>query len=127
MPCMYILYSEKLKKYYVGACIDIERRLYEHNIGHSKFTALGVPWFLKYTEDFETLPEAKKRELSIKRMKSRKYIEGLIAKGIPNMSGPILFGRAVNQDHKSICKRGLFCLINEYFHLLKWAIKLRLT
>ncbi len=81
MPCMYILYSEKLNKFYIGACIDIERRLYEHNIGHSKFTASGVPWMLKYTEEFETLQEAKKRELYIKKMKSRKYIEDLIAKG----------------------------------------------
>jgi putative endonuclease len=78
---MYILFSEKLNKYYVGACIDIERRLYEHSIGHSKFTALGVPWVLKYTEPFETLQEAKKRELYVKKMKSRKYIEDLIAKG----------------------------------------------
>jgi putative endonuclease len=81
MPCIYILYSEKLNKYYVGACIDIKRRLYEHNIGHSKFTALGTPWLLKYTEEFEALQEAKKRELSIKRMKSKKYIEDLISKG----------------------------------------------
>ena len=81
MPCMYILFSEKLNKFYIGACIDIERRLYEHNIGHSKFTASGVPWMLKYTEEFETLQEAKKRELYIKKMKSRKYIEDLIVKG----------------------------------------------
>ena len=81
MPCMYILYSEKLNKYYVGACIDMERRLYEHNIGHSKFTASGTPWILKHTETFETLEEAKKREQYIKKMKSRKYIEDLIAKG----------------------------------------------
>jgi putative endonuclease len=81
MPCIYILYSEKLNKYYVGACIDIKRRLYEHNIGHSKFTALGIPWLLKYIEEFEALQEAKKRELSIKRMKSKKYIEDLISKG----------------------------------------------
>jgi putative endonuclease len=88
---MYILFSEKLNKYYIGACIDIERRLYEHNIGHSKFTALGVPWVLQYTEPvpwvlqytepFETLQEAKKREQYIKKMKSRKYIDSLIAKG----------------------------------------------
>jgi putative endonuclease len=81
MPCMYILYSAKLDKYYVGACTHLERRLYEHNIGHSKFTSLGVPWELLYKEEFETLPEAKSRELKIKKMKSRKYIESLIAKG----------------------------------------------
>ena len=81
MPCMYILYSTKLDKYYVGACTESGRRLYEHNIGHSKFTSLGAPWKLLYKEEFETLQEAKSRELKIKKMKSRKYIESLIAKG----------------------------------------------
>ena len=77
MPYTYILFSEKLNKYYVGACIDMDRRLYEHNIGHSKFTSTGIPWILKYTEVFDTLQLAKKRELQIKKMKSRKYIESL--------------------------------------------------
>jgi putative endonuclease len=81
MPYTYILFSEKLNKYYVGACIDLERRLYEHNIGHSKFTSLGLPWKIVYTEEFDTLAEAKKREKQIKNMKSRKYIEMLISKG----------------------------------------------
>ncbi|MFS8083481.1 MAG: GIY-YIG nuclease family protein, partial [Ginsengibacter sp.] len=65
MPHCYILFSEKLNKYYVGACIDLERRLYEHNIGHSKFTSLGTPWKIVYQESFETLGQAKKRELYI--------------------------------------------------------------
>jgi len=78
MPFMYILYSEKLNKYYIGACIDMERRLYEHNIGHSKFTSLGIPWKLIYTEAFKDLGAAKKRELQVKKMKSRKYIEELL-------------------------------------------------
>ena len=77
MPYTYILFSTKLNKYYVGACIDLEWRMYEHNIGHSKFTSTGVPWELMYTEIVESLPEAKKRELAIKKMKSRKYIESL--------------------------------------------------
>ena len=75
---LYILYSEKLKKYYIGACTDLERRIYEHNIGHSKFTSLGMPWILKYKEEFESLQLAKKRELEIKRKKSRRFIEFLI-------------------------------------------------
>ena len=81
MPYTYILFSQKLNKYYIGACIDMERRLYEHNIGHSKFTSLGVPWILVYREEFADLSEAKRRELQIKKMKSRKYIEDLIKKG----------------------------------------------
>ena len=78
MPFVYIIYSEKVNKYYVGACTDLDRRLFEHSIGHSKFTSTGIPWVLKYKEFFETLPEAKKREGVIKKMKSRKYIENLI-------------------------------------------------
>ncbi len=78
MPYCYIIYSEKLDKYYIGACIDMERRLYEHNIGHSTFTSTGIPWILKYKEFYETLPLAKKRELIIKKKKSRKFIEILI-------------------------------------------------
>jgi putative endonuclease len=81
MGYLYILFSVKLDKYYVGACTNLERRLYEHNIGHSKYTSTGMPWELKYTEEFEDLLNARKRELAIKKKKSRKYIEDLIAKG----------------------------------------------
>ena len=79
MPFTYILYSAKLNKYYVGACNDLERRLYEHNLGHSAFTSTGIPWVLKYAKEFSTLLEAKQYEMKIKKMKSRKYIEDLIA------------------------------------------------
>ena len=81
MPYTYILFSEKLNKYYIGACVNLERRLYEHNIGHSKFTSIGMPWKVVYTEEYPTLAEAKKREKQIKDMKSRKYIDDLILKG----------------------------------------------
>ena len=81
MPYMYILFSEKLNKFYIGACIDMDRRIYEHNIGHSKFTSTGIPWQLMYTEEFESLHEAKQREKKIKDMKSRKYVENLIGSG----------------------------------------------
>ena len=78
MGFVYILYSVKLNIYYVGACTNLERRIREHNIGHSKFTSLGVPWELKYNARFDTLADAKKRELEIKSKKSRIYIERLI-------------------------------------------------
>jgi len=69
-----------VNKYYVGACTNLERRLHEHNIGHSTFTATGTPWELKNIEQFETLQEAKRREKEIKNKKSRIYIESLILK-----------------------------------------------
>ena len=77
---MYIIYSARVNKYYVGACTNLERRLYEHNIGHSTFTSTGIPWELKYTEQFDSLPDSKRREPEIKNRKSRKYIEQMIEK-----------------------------------------------
>jgi putative endonuclease len=87
MPFVYIIYSAKLGKYYVGACTELERRIYEHNIGHSKFTRSGIPWVLKYTERYDTLVEAKRREQVIKKQKSRKYLESLIARKGNGSSG----------------------------------------
>ncbi|MEJ8756253.1 GIY-YIG nuclease family protein [Pontibacter sp. H259] len=75
----YILFSEKINKYYVGSCRDIDDRIKRHNAGYSKSTKVSTPWVLKYTEVFETRTEATIRELEIKRKKSRKYIEWLIS------------------------------------------------
>ena len=57
-----------------GACTDLERRLYKHNIGHSKFISTGMPWVLQYTKVFDTLPEAEQYEMTIKKMKSTKFM-----------------------------------------------------
>src|SRR3954464_11090819 len=73
MAFVYIIYSAKVNKYYVGACTNLERRLYEHNIGHSTFTSTGIPWELRYTEQFASLQEAKK-ENSKSRKKSQESI-----------------------------------------------------
>ena len=83
MAWVYILHSQKLDKYYVGACTDLDRRLFEHNLGHSKFTSTGIPWRLVCSEEVENLILAKQRELKIKKMKSRAYIEDLIRKRNP--------------------------------------------
>ena len=87
MASVYVLFSEKQNKFYVGACIDLERRLYEHNIGHSKFTSLGIPWRLVYKEEYPDLPLAKRRELEIKRKKSRQYLLKLL--GEKNFSAAV--------------------------------------
>jgi len=81
MAWVYFLYSKKIDKYYIGACTDLDRRLYEHNLGHSKFTSIGIPWELVYKEEWEDLTLAKQREMKIKKMKSRTYIQDLIRKG----------------------------------------------
>src|SRR5688572_24134318 len=76
---VYILYSEITGKYYVGQTENIENRLQIHNSGRNLSTKAGLPWILKYTEEFPTRTEAANREIEIKKKKSRKYIEWLIS------------------------------------------------
>jgi putative endonuclease len=52
-------------------------------LGWSRSTKAGIPWKLVYHEVFQTKSEAMKRECEIKRKKSRKYLEKLIAEGRP--------------------------------------------
>ena len=74
----YILYSQKLDKYYIGSTANIEGRLQRHNTSGKGFTSTGKPWVIKYTEAYETKIEALQRELQLKKWKSRAEIEKLI-------------------------------------------------
>ena len=74
----YILYSEKIDKYYVGYTHDLNLRIHRHNSGWGRFTKRGKPWKLVYSEEYFTKTKAIKREREIKEKKSRKYIESLI-------------------------------------------------
>jgi putative endonuclease len=75
----YIIQSEPTGRYYIGSTQDIEERLKRHNEGRGKYTKNKGPWKLRYTEKFADLSSARKRENFIKRQKSKKYIETLIA------------------------------------------------
>jgi putative endonuclease len=80
MYYLYILYSEKLNKYYVGSTQSIEERVRQHNSGEVHFTSRGIPWKLCYVEELPDRTSVMKREYEIKRKKSRRYIEWLISK-----------------------------------------------
>jgi putative endonuclease len=75
---IYILYSDSKDKYYIGSTAELEKRLLRHNQGATKSTKGARPWRIVYSETYEDKTEALKRELYIKRMKSRIYIESLI-------------------------------------------------
>ena len=77
----YIIYSYIIDHYYIGYSEDIDKRLAHHLSGTSRFTSRANDWKIVYSEQFATKTEAIKREREIKRMKSRKYIESLIATG----------------------------------------------
>ncbi len=76
---VYILQSLKDFSFYVGQCDDLDRRMSKHNDGFSKYTASKRPLRLVYFEVLSSRSDAIKRENAIKKMKSRKYIEALIA------------------------------------------------
>ncbi|QAA81752.1 GIY-YIG nuclease family protein [Aequorivita sp. H23M31] len=79
MYYLYILYSEHLDRYYIGSTEDISVRLKEHLWNHKGFTAKAKDWEIRYSENFRTRSEALAREQQIKKWKSRKLIEKLIA------------------------------------------------
>ncbi|OGU64967.1 MAG: hypothetical protein A2499_15420 [Stygiobacter sp. RIFOXYC12_FULL_38_8] len=71
----YVLYSDKLKKRYVGLTNNVSRRLAEHNRGESQFTKGGVPWELVYFEELETQQLARAREVFLKSGSGRKWLD----------------------------------------------------
>ena len=77
---VYILYSCKRDRYYVGYTSEIENRVAKHNSGSTTSTKSVIPWELVYREQFNSKKEAIKREKEIKKMKSRIYILKLIGK-----------------------------------------------
>ena len=78
---VYIIYSKIADKYYVGHTNNLEKRIDKHNTNHKGFTGKCNDWKLIYTETFQSKIGAYAREREIKRWKSRKQIERLIAKG----------------------------------------------
>ena len=81
MYTVYIIFSLKIDRYYIGYSENVSERLVQHNSGISDYTSKASDWELKYCEGFDTRQEAMKREKEIKDKKSRKYIEWLISSG----------------------------------------------
>jgi putative endonuclease len=81
MAFLYILESLTTGRFYIGSTTDLDRRMDEHQRGHSPATRGRGPWKLAYRESFPRLREARKRELEIKGWKSAKLIRQLIASG----------------------------------------------
>ncbi len=79
---VYILYSEKIDRYYIGYTSDVQKRLLFHNSDKNKiWSKRGRPWKLMITIPYEDKSSALKAEKQIKRMKSKKYIEDVIKNG----------------------------------------------
>ena len=83
---VYIIYSEKLNRFYIGETDNFLRRLDEHNVGFfiNSYTSKTSDWKLFFLISCENRIQARKVENHIKKMKSRKYIKDL--KKYPDIS-----------------------------------------
>jgi putative endonuclease len=68
---VYILYSEKHDRYYVGQTNNLVDRLHRHNSGYVKSTKPFRPWKLASHIDFDDRKSAVAFEKKIKSYKSR--------------------------------------------------------
>ena len=60
---VYVLHSEKNHRYYICSSKYIKQRLARHNSGMMRFNRPYMPRQVVYTEAYETLAEARRREL----------------------------------------------------------------
>ncbi len=74
MYFVYIIYSIKFNKIYIGYSSNLEERLKSHNIYSSKgWTKKFRPWSLVYSESIQTKSEALKREKQLKSAQGRQF------------------------------------------------------
>jgi putative endonuclease len=62
MYAVYIIYSERIDKYYIGFSSNVQERLCKHNRNSKGFSSSGRPWILVYTEGFDNKKVAMVRE-----------------------------------------------------------------
>ncbi len=78
MYFVYVLYSAKLRKRYIGSTSDLATRIHQHNSGKTRFTKGGIPWDIINKEEYSTLSEAGKRELFLKAGVGRQFLDKVL-------------------------------------------------
>ena len=79
MATFYILFSKSIDRYYIGSCLDLEKRISEHNSGkHTRsFTKRANDWEIYFIIENLEYQVSRNIESYVKSLKSRKYIENL--------------------------------------------------
>ena len=79
MASVYILFSEKLNRFYAGSCLDLLQRLQSHKDKNftDSFTSKTEDWELFFTINDLDYKQSRLIELHIKKMKSIIYIKNL--------------------------------------------------
>ena len=86
---VYILFSEKLNRFYTGYTSNLDIRIDFHlNSLPNKFTANAKDWKLFFKLECDSKQQALKIEKHIKRMRSKIYIQNLVL--YPEVSDKLL-------------------------------------
>ena len=84
---VYILYSDKLNKFYKGQTNDLSDRLARHNGGYELATEPGRPWLLMWSVEKANRSEAVVLESKIKNLSADRLIKFML-KYEANVSSP---------------------------------------
>jgi len=71
---VYILFSEKLGRHYVGITNDLSRRLTQHRNGQSHWSSRADDWLMVYSHQFDSMPSARQMEMTIKARGAKRFI-----------------------------------------------------
>ena len=78
MHYIYILLNEAKTRTYTGVTDDVENRLKEHNDGRVKSSRPYRPYRVIYSEEFETLIEARQKEKFYKSTTGRRRLKEML-------------------------------------------------
>ena len=79
MFTVYVLYSEKFDKIYIGFTANITNRLKSHNeLARKGWTIKFRPWEIIYKEEFADKTDALHREKELKSARGRDWIRQMI-------------------------------------------------
>ena len=79
MYFVYVLRSRKNSRLYTGFTTDLNKRLAEHNAGHTKSVRYVRPLDLLYYESYASRLDAYRRERYLKSGVGREELKGILA------------------------------------------------
>jgi putative endonuclease len=85
MANIYILESLKDGRYYIGSTINLETRLKHHQGGHTPSTKGFGEIKLVFSQQYNSLKEARIIEKRLKKLKRKDYIKKIIEDGYIKM------------------------------------------